>query len=57
MRLSAPTKAVYWLSVVSAVLGFVFALGVVPGVTTIVGAIVMLAAFVLLAVGCAVKGM
>ena len=56
MKLSPPTKVVLWIAIVVGVLGFVFSLGVVGGVSTVVGAIVQLCALVLLALGCMLKG-
>ena len=56
MKLSPPTKVVLWISIIAGVVGFVFSLGVVDGVSTVVGAIVQLCALAQLVLGCMLKG-
>ncbi len=57
MKISAPTKPVFIIAVVTAIIGFIVALGVIPGLTAVVGTIIVFAAFALLAIACVVKGM
>lgn len=56
MRLSAPTKPVFWLSILLGVVGFVFSLGI-AGIPAIVGPIIQLCALAILALACLLKGM
>jgi hypothetical protein len=55
MRLTAPTKNVFWISVVVAIVGLIAKLGVVAFLTPYAFWL-MVVAFVLLALGVALKG-
>ncbi|MDO4566257.1 MAG: hypothetical protein Q4B42_02900 [Oscillospiraceae bacterium] len=57
MRLTPPTKAVLWISIIAGLLGLLFVLGVVPGVSAAVGGIVEFCALALLALACMIKGL
>lgn len=55
LKLSAPTRPVFLIAVVGGLLGFIFSLGVLGGASPVIGALVQLAALVLLALGCLIK--
>lgn len=56
MRLNAPKKFTFWMSVVIFVIGMVAAFGVIPYVPSIVGVIAVIVGYVLLALGNILKG-
>ena len=57
MRLNAPKKVVFWITVVLAVLGVLGAVGLVPLLGGMTAFWLVLAAFVVLAMGTMMKGM
>lgn len=56
MRLNAPKKFTFWMSVVIFVIGMVAAFGVIPYVPSIAGVIAVIVGYVLLALGNILKG-
>lgn len=56
MRLNAPKKFTFWMSVVIFVVGMVAAFGVIPYVPPIAGVIAVIVGYVLLALGNILKG-
>jgi hypothetical protein len=56
MRLNAPKKFTFWMSVVIFVVGMVAAFGVIPYVPSIAGVIAVIVGYVLLALGNILKG-
>ncbi len=62
MRLNPPKKMTFWISILAAVIGFVLYALVYAGVLSLpwlglVGVLILVAAFVLLALGLMVKGL
>ncbi len=57
MRLNAPKRVVFWATVVLAALGLLGATGIVPMLGGMVAFWLVLAAFVVLAMGTMMKGM
>jgi hypothetical protein len=55
MKLSAPTQIVFIISLIIAIIGLVVALGVLHGIP-IASVWIMLVAYVVLAIGCLLRG-
>jgi hypothetical protein len=56
MRLNAPKKFTFWVSVVLFVVGMVAAFGLIPYVPSLAGVIALTVGYVLLALGNILKG-